>query len=243
MVVKPYTWVSWSDARSRMPEICSGWSWDSEHADKAMVSSLRGDPLRSRNVPVRGGAQVADADLMAMRSVPLKDVAAGLLSTNGYSAEYEVTRLSAGLTVGRMLLPPQHVTDRKNAMLSGAQLAWEAFRDDLIRYELPDGAKPNPDSDETPVGDQRYHLPRQRGAYKGALAEWMARKGIQLLRRMTPPAIATDFKSYCESKRRDLLSVLPKRLRSMEPEIARIIDKMAAAAAIGESKKTATKGQ
>jgi hypothetical protein len=83
MAVKPYKWVSWSEARSRMPEIWSGWSYNHYHANKAMVNSLR-----RGNVPFRGKAY----ELGSPWSIPLKDVVAGLLSqTVGSLAEYEKT--------------------------------------------------------------------------------------------------------------------------------------------------------
>jgi hypothetical protein len=72
--------------------------------------------------------------------------------------------------------------------------------------------------------------PRRRGAYRGLLAEWMAPKEIGNLRRMDPAGIAGDFKLYCERERPALLPLLPKRLRSMEPAIERIINRRMAAA-------------
>jgi hypothetical protein len=63
----------------------------------------------------------------------------------------------------------------------------------------------------------------QRGAYRGALAAWLADRPLTTLLRMTPEAIASHFKLYCEQKTPELLPLLPKRLRSMEPFIERIV--------------------
>jgi hypothetical protein len=63
----------------------------------------------------------------------------------------------------------------------------------------------------------------QRGAYRGALAAWLAARPLATFQRMTANAIASNFKRYCEQKRPDLLPLLPKRLRSMEPFIERIV--------------------
>jgi hypothetical protein len=54
--------------------------------------------------------------------------------------------LSSGLTVGPLQVPPRPIALKKHAELVGVELAWEEFRDDLIRFELPAGATPNPDS-------------------------------------------------------------------------------------------------
>ncbi len=72
---------------------------------------------------------------------------------------------------------------------------------------------------------------RQRAEYKGPLAEWMARKNVQLWERMTPETIANDFKVYCKAERCDLLPLFPKRLRSMGPVIEGIIEDQRARAA------------
>jgi len=58
---------------------------------------------------------------------------------------------------------------------------------------------------------------RQRSAYRSALEEWMATKLLRTLRKMSPIAVANQFKT----ERPDV--PLPKRLRSMEPLIERII--------------------
>jgi hypothetical protein len=86
--------------------------------------------------------------------------------------------------------------------------------------------------------------PQKRGGYKGGLAEWMAQKDLPTLRRMGSEAIARDFKDYCERERPKLIPLLPKRLRSMEPEIERIIKRrLEAANRENAVRKGATKGQ
>jgi hypothetical protein len=67
--------------------------------------------------------------------------------------------------------------------------------------------------------------PRRRGQYLGALNEWLAPKHIDILRRTSPDALARDFKLYCERERQEVLPLLPKRLRSMEPTIEQIIER------------------
>jgi hypothetical protein len=84
-------------------------------------------------------------------------------------------------------------------------------------------------SSSGPDADSR----RQRGAYKGALEAWLAAKPLAQLRRMSVDAIAKAFRDYCERKRPELLPLLPRRPRSMEPAIQRIIDRRVEAAQAG----------
>lgn len=71
---------------------------------------------------------------------------------------------------------------------------------------------------------------RRRGAYSGALEEWLAQKQTSTLQRMPPDAFAREFKLYCERERQELLPLLPKRLRSMERTIEKIIERRVNAA-------------
>jgi len=57
----------------------------------------------------------------------------------------------------------------------------------------------------------------------------MAPQLLVTLRRMNPAAIGREFKAYCERERPELLPMLPKRLRSIEPVIERIIANRTAA--------------
>lgn len=70
----------------------------------------------------------------------------------------------------------------------------------------------------------------QRGAYRGALEAWMAPQPLNTLQRMGSAAIAREFEDYCERERPEVLLTLPKRLRSIEPAIARITARRVAAA-------------
>jgi hypothetical protein len=226
------TWVSWPVARSRMREICSYWSWDSCHADNAFVNALR-----LRGVSYRGKACEIDpvfgspiaTEFSIGRSANtdrIEVIVAGLLaiSRDGSRVEYERERWASHPAIGRLPLRTalQPVVETAVADVSTAELAWEEFRSALKKYELPQGATPNPDSAEIPAVFQDQK--KQRAAYRGALAEWMASKKLGSLRKMKPQDIASDFKAHCEAERRDLLRQLPKRLRAMEPAIERIID-------------------
>jgi hypothetical protein len=77
---------------------------------------------------------------------------------------------------------------------------------------------------------------RRRGAYAGPLQEWMAGKSLSRLRRTGPGAIAEAFKYCCEQERPELLALFPKRLRSMESLIERIITRR-----VDEAKRANTK--
>ncbi len=233
MADKPVTWVPWAIARSNMPKICSRWSWDSNHADRAFVNVLR-----LRKVSIRGEAREIEIGSYwggSRKPIQLQHVVAGLLNVTNSRAEYDRTPSSAIPAFGRLPLhtAPWPTVQKAMAHVSGAELAWEEFCDKLNTYELPDGATQNPD----PAGE------RQRAPYRGALAEWMARKGIRVLRRMTPLDIASDFKGYCETQQRKLLPLLPLRLRSMEGTIRRIINEMEAADTDADANKTPGKGQ
>jgi hypothetical protein len=156
LTVTPYTWIPWSEARSRMPEVWSGWRLDGYHADRAMVNSLR-----RGKVPYRGGAEILNFPFLN-RPVRLQDVVVGLLNLNLLlkEAEYEQADISPGFLVGRFVNPPRPMTQKRVAWLIDAELAWEEFRDDLIRFELPRDATPNPDLTEATTSNQR--VPRQK---------------------------------------------------------------------------------
>jgi hypothetical protein len=232
MAVKPYTWISWSDARSRMGAIWDGWSWDRDSADRSFVNTLRRLDARY----FRGEARDYDGG-----KIPIADVAAGLTNLFYKRAEYEKTTLSSGMILSRMITPPRAVTFEISASLLGAELAWEPFRDDLIQFELPAGTKPNSDPFELPAGALNDRV--RRRAYKGPLAKWMGLKNIKLLRRMHPSDIAAEYKLYCETERPQLLPLLPKRLRSMEGTIERIRADMERADPDATGKRGTAKGQ
>jgi hypothetical protein len=155
-----------------MPEIWDGWRTITDHADRAMVNSLR-----RGNVPLRGEAQ----EVGSFRSVPLQEVAAGLLSATGNFAEYEKTVQSRGFR--RMPFEAGSVTFHKSAWLFSAELAWEAFRDDLIRFELPAGVTPNPDPAEIVAPGRKEPSPsdsapsnrKAKAAYQHRIAEFWKR--------------------------------------------------------------------
>ena len=92
--------------------------------------------------------ECAEADLLAMRSVPLKDVVAGLLKLAFDLAEYERTEAPPIFWRMPFEMPPRPV--KKTAQLLVSELAWEPFRDDLIRFELPAGAVPTPTQKRKP---------------------------------------------------------------------------------------------
>lgn len=220
MAVKPYTWVSWSQAQSRMFKISSRWL-----SESAMVNSLRRlDPRY-----YRGEAHELNKPWL---KVPLEVVVAGLVDVLGDTARYG--------RPGCLVRDGYGGYAAQYSDITGAELAWEEFRDDLIRFELPASVMPKPDPAESTKAAQEWQ--RQRAPYRGALAEWMGRKGITLLRRMTTSNIAAAFESYCRSEKPKLLPLLPLRLRSMEGTIERIIKKMEAAVTAAESKKTGGKG-
>jgi hypothetical protein len=64
---------------------------------------------------------------------------------------------------------------------------------------------------------------RQRAAYRSALERWMARHDLPLLQKLGATAISREFKSHCEQHLPGVVSLLPKRLRSMENVIESII--------------------
>jgi hypothetical protein len=64
---------------------------------------------------------------------------------------------------------------------------------------------------------------QQRAAYKGPLELWMAQQQLSVLQKIGPAAIARQFDSHCAEALPALVPLLPKRLRSMEGVIERII--------------------
>jgi hypothetical protein len=156
MAVKPLDWVSWREARDRMPEIWDKWHFEPAHADQAMVNSLR-----RGNVPCRGKASLPRG--LSRQPIALRDVLTGLLSLRnpwlplsfGEAAEYEATEWRSVLAIGGHQAQP--MTVKNIAMLEGVELAWGEFRDDLIRRELPAGVTPN---DRRSGGHHKGRIPK-----------------------------------------------------------------------------------
>jgi hypothetical protein len=222
LAVTPYTWVSWAEARRRMPDIWHFWLIDRE-ANASMVKVLR----RGR-VECRGPDGVADG-----YRVRLHDILPALqeISLTSQTARVRYAkRVSTLHTVG--YLQPTLVESESEAIAEfrAPELVWEQFRDGLIRFELPTGMQP--------TGNARS---QQRGAYRGTLEEWMAKKRLATLQLMTPAAIANDFRQYCEDERTELLPLLPQRLRAMEPLIKRIVARRLAAVEAKNKAPTASK--
>jgi hypothetical protein len=213
MAVKPQDWESWWLARGRMPEIWGGWSetWMQDHATATMVVALR-----SGKVQIRGEARALD---YPWGSLLIEDVVSKLrrlrLGLDRVTVEYGVGPVDNSLPFPSLGL--------KSAVIIGAELVWPEFRAELIRTGLPACAEPNPDPTELLTSDPRFKQRRRKAAYKGALAVWMAPQNLGLLRRMGSEKIASGFRSYCETKRTELLPLLPKRLRSMHGPIERIM--------------------
>jgi hypothetical protein len=81
-------------------------------------------------------------------------------------------------------------------------------------------------SDEKRVSNTR----KRRGAYRGRLNSWMATQELGVLQKMGPAGIAREFETHCEHQLPELFSLLPKRRRSMESEVERIIKRRLEAA-------------
>jgi hypothetical protein len=64
---------------------------------------------------------------------------------------------------------------------------------------------------------------QRRAAYRGALDSWMAQQQLSVLQKMGATAIAREFKSHCEQRLPGVVPLFPKRLRSMQGVIERII--------------------
>jgi hypothetical protein len=72
------------------------------------------------------------------------------------------------------------------------------------------------------VGNDLPKSKQRRGAYRGALEQYMAGLSVTDLLRMSAEAIAQEFKAHCTRERADLLDGLPRRPRSMVPQIEKI---------------------
>jgi hypothetical protein len=90
----------------------------------------------------------------------------------------------------------------------------------------PDEDKPSGSLHTDVWPDEQTPKPGQRrAAYRGALEAWMAPKQLSILQRMGAAAIARAFESHCEQALPQLMPLLPKRRRSMESVIERIIQR------------------
>jgi hypothetical protein len=155
MTVKPLDWITWQKARCRMPEIWDGWRYRLAHADEAMVNSLR-----RGNVPYRGGAY--EPGSWRTKPIALRDVVVGLLALRNprfatsfaEEAEYEAAEWGSVLSLGGYRTQP--ITVKKTAAIVNVELAWDEFRYDLIRYELPVGVKPARKRGPEPQKLRRY---------------------------------------------------------------------------------------
>jgi hypothetical protein len=111
-----------------MPEIWQSWANLPDHADRAMVNALR-----SGRVPHRGD----DGRGFDARPVPLKVAVPALrkilLGSDRAIVTYEKTILHGPLGPYR----PQPHTVEATVDFFGPELAWDEFRDELIRFELP----------------------------------------------------------------------------------------------------------
>jgi hypothetical protein len=142
--------------------------------------------------------------------------------------------LAEGIASGRFVAKLVYLDDRPSTLdltlciLDAAPvLAIAQHRKDhgeLIARLLDCGAAP------VVPGVTRERSSSRRGAYKSALELFLAMKPLSILQRTTPAALASGFKLHCEQEQTEVLSVLPKRLRSMEPLIERIVDSRIAAA-------------
>jgi hypothetical protein len=92
-----------------------------------------------------------------------------------------------------------------------------------------------------PRDDNATTTRKRRGAYKGTLQIWLSSKPLSELHRTVqragPSAIAQEFKLHCESEKPEVLLLLPKRLRSMQPMIEGHINaRVSAAETVRKSK-------
>ena len=154
MTAEPIDWITWREARDRTPEIWEGWRLRWNDADQAMVNSLRRGKVPVRlstalqSVYTPAGAYPEEMGQLLWRygkAIPLSEVVAGLLRLDFVlnpiiRAEYEVPVWGEVLGLGGYQSRP--ITVKKMAVVSGAELAWAEFYDDLVQYELPRGARP-----------------------------------------------------------------------------------------------------
>jgi hypothetical protein len=120
--------------------------------------------------------------------------------------------------------------------------AWERQKTRIERAAQQDGdreGEPPRSVDLTNAGKTNGDTIRRRGAYRGALDAWMAKQELAILLKRGPAGIAQEFKAHCERELHELISLLPKRLRSMESEIQRIIERRRKSVRV----RSANKGQ
>jgi hypothetical protein len=202
MAVKPLDWIGWRRARERMPEIWRHREYRVAEADQAMVNSLR-----RGNVHFRGTAWGYRERSLTRQPLALRDIVAGLLSLPHLSlfaaeAEYESTEWVSVLFGDRMMGPR---TIKKIAWLDNAELAWDEFRDDLIRFELPAGVKPKG------ARKQRQGTARRGHKYKqGAAAE-----------------PSTAWRATTEADAAERQGTAPKARRNRIPRDPKDIDRIA----------------
>lgn len=104
---------------------------------------------------------------------------------------------------------------RKSSLQQAPRLLSDWFPETAVEPQSParEATFPNPGQPDS----------GRRGAYRGALDSWMAKQKLSILQKMEPAGIAREFKAYCDRALPGLIPLLPKRLRSMESVIERII--------------------
>jgi hypothetical protein len=134
VAVKPFDWISWWEARARMPSIWAGWHTDRPHADQAMVNALRRGQVHSRGpdgAAHRHRFQLIGA-LETVQSISLTGSTTALVT---FVACYEFPSISDPAIIASR---PIQVT----AEFVNPELVWDEFRNELIRFELPAEATP-----------------------------------------------------------------------------------------------------
>jgi hypothetical protein len=170
-------------------EVWDGWRWPThrEHADQAMVNSIRRGNVSCRlGAYLRAGAYEQGSSIFGWwlnPKIPLQTVIAGLLKLHFGSpllrepirAEYETTDEGSSIRYGGPPVipgwPARPVTTRRIAVLNGAELAFDQFREDLILYELPAGAQPTLTPPDRPREKQRLGYMRHLKQFLGGLPE------------------------------------------------------------------------
>jgi len=133
MAAKPFNWISWWEARQRMPEVWNLWAILPDRADRAMINALR----RGR-VPYRGADGWSYSwSYSPSRPVRLEQVVPALskILLYGSSGEARLTYERAVVHHGPVGPYPPHVVE-VNVEFPNPQLAWDEFRDDLIQFEV-----------------------------------------------------------------------------------------------------------
>jgi hypothetical protein len=243
MTAKPLNWISWREARQRMPKIWDRWAYFPDRADRAMMNTLRRGHVLCRGEGIilfgnHGDKTVEINEILPeLRGISFagESVAVRYVQRASppplhppqcyYTVEADLGQIVSSIesmTTSPAAPFPVCDTVKATARFVAPELVWDEFRDELIRFELPADASSN----DTAAPAE----PRRRGNYKGELTAFMGSLNPKLLAQLSDDDVAQRFEDRVHALIKKGLSVLklPQR-RHIANQVSKLRPKYPAA--------------